>query len=413
MNAIFPSDSLPRPVPVLAPRPRPAHRIKSDAEAIETAHALAAVFARDAAQRDRDARLPLAEVEAFSQSGLWAITVPKAYGGAGVSVATLAEVTAIISAADPNLGQIPQNHFYIVEALRLDASVEQKAFFFERVLDGDRFGNALSERDAKRQGQIATTVFPEGAGHVVNGRKFYSTGALFAHWIVVTALNPAEKRNLVFIPRGAPGLTLVDDWASFGQRTTASGTTTFDNVRASSFEILPHHLAFERPTPMGAVAQIIHGAMEVGIARGVLAETVEFVRTKSRPWADSGKEHAWEDPYVISEVGAVRVRLRAAEALMRRAARITDAAVADPQTHSVAASVAVAELKVAATDAALLATNKLFELAGTRSTLSSLNLDRHWRNARTHTLHDPVRWKYHVVGNYWLNGVAPPRHGAV
>jgi alkylation response protein AidB-like acyl-CoA dehydrogenase len=51
-------------------------------------------------------------------------------------------------------------------------------------------------------------------------------------------------------------------------------------------------------------------------------------------------------------------------------------------------------------------------LAGTRSTLEEYNLNRHWRNARTHTLHDPVRWKYHAIGNFWLNGVHPPRHGA-
>lgn len=37
-------------------------------------------------------------------------------------------------------------------------------------------------------------------------------------------------------------------------------------------------------------------------------------------------------------------------------------------------------------------------------------LDRHWRNARTHTLHDPVRWKYAILGNYHLNGVNPPLH---
>jgi hypothetical protein len=24
--------------------------------------------------------------------------------------------------------------------------------------------------------------------------------------------------------------------------------------------------------------------------------------------------------------------------------------------------------------------------------------------------HDPVRWKYHAVGNYYLNGIKPPRH---
>lgn len=307
MNAI--QSVAPTPsTPVLPERAAPAHRIRSDAEAIEAARALAVIFAREASQRDKEARLPLAEVEAFSQSGLWAITVPKEYGGAGVSAVTLAEVIAIISAADPNLGQIPQNHFYIVEAIRLDASDEQKRFFFSSVLNGDRFGNALSERDAKRQGQIAATVLPEGSGYVVNGRKFYSTGALFAHWIVVTALNADGKRVLVFIQRSAPGLTLVDDWRSFGQRTTASGSSIFENVRANAFDIVPHFRAFELPTPMGTIAQIMHAAIEVGIARGVLAETIAFVRSHSRPWADSGMEQASEDPYVIAEVSDVRVR---------------------------------------------------------------------------------------------------------
>jgi alkylation response protein AidB-like acyl-CoA dehydrogenase len=72
--------------------------------------------------------------------------------------------------------------------------------------------------------------------------------------------------------------------------------------------------------------------------------------------------------------------------------------------------VVVAEVKIAATDTAILATNKLFELAGTQSTLESYSLDRHCRNARVHTLHDPVRWKYYAVGNFYLNDVAPPGH---
>ena len=65
------------------------------------------------------------------------------------------------------------------------------------------------------------------------------------------------------------------------------------------------------------------------------------------------------------------------------------------------------------TQIAIEATNRLFELAGTRSVLAANGLDRHWRNARVHTLHDPVRWKYHAIGNFALNGVNPPRHGAI
>ena len=94
--------------------------------------------------------------------------------------------------------------------------------------------------------------------------------------------------------------------------------------------------------------------------------------------------------------------------------RVARRPVASPGAETVAqAQIAVAEAKALSTEIAITATNKLFELAGTRSTLAAHNLDRHWRNARTHTLHDPVRWKYAILGNYFLNGVNPPRHGAI
>ena len=111
-----------------------AHRIASDEEALAAANQLAKEFRVEAAQRDRERRLPAEELDRFSGSGLWAVTVPKAYGGAGVSFATLAEIIAVISAADPNLGQLPQNHFAALDAIRVTASEEQKRLWFGRVL---------------------------------------------------------------------------------------------------------------------------------------------------------------------------------------------------------------------------------------------------------------------------------------
>ncbi|TIQ87534.1 MAG: SfnB family sulfur acquisition oxidoreductase, partial [Mesorhizobium sp.] len=140
-------------------------------------------------------------------------------------------------------------------------------------------------------------------------------------------------------------------------------------------------------------------------------ETVSFVRTKSRAWIDSGVDHAWQDPYTIQAVGDLRLRANAAEAVLEKAGLAVDRAVANPNEKTVAqAQIAVAESKILTTEIAINATNKLFELAGTRSTLAEHNLDRHWRNARTHTLHDPVRWKYAILGNYYLNDVNPPLH---
>jgi alkylation response protein AidB-like acyl-CoA dehydrogenase len=153
------------------------------------------------------------------------------------------------------------------------------------------------------------------------------------------------------------------------------------------------------------------GAVVAGLGREALNDTIRFVREKARPWIDSGQDRASDDPYTIQAVGDLTIRQHAAEAMLDKAGLTLDAAVARPDAESVAAAqLAVAEAKVLTTDIALAASNKLFELSGTRSTLAAENLDRHWRNARTHTLHDPVRWKVAIVGNHALNGVAPPFH---
>lgn len=386
--------------------------IESDEQAIAIAHELAAQFVREDSERDRQKRLPVEEVKKFSQSGLWGITVPREYGGAFVSNVTLAEVVKIISEADPSLGQIPQNHLYMVEAIRLDGTEAQKRFFFDLVLQGQRFGNAFSEIGTKSVTDVRTRLERSGDEYVLNGRKFYSAGALLAHWIPVIASNDDGKTVIAFVERGAEGLTLLDDWTSFGQRTTASGTTILENVKVKPEHVISHYLAFERATPMGAVAQIIQAAVDVGIAKAAVRDTIYFVRNHTRPWVDSNLEHGYEDPLSIYNLGQVQIQVHAAEALLRRAGEFIDRANESglAEAKVVEASIAVAEVKALATEVSLLATNKLFELAGTKSTLQEYNYDRHWRNARAHTLHDPVRWKYYAVGNYFLNGVNPPRH---
>jgi SfnB family sulfur acquisition oxidoreductase len=388
-----------------------ADRIRSDEEALAVARELAAEFAEEAAERDRERRLPAKELDRFSGSGLWAITVPKAYGGAGVSFATLAEVIAIISAADPNLGQLPQNHLAALDAIRVTASEEQKRLWFARVLHGYRFGNAFSEANSRHVGAFETTVRPLGNSYVVNGEKFYATGALFAHFIHIGAVDGNGNVHLAIARPDAPGLTIIDNWSSFGQRTTASGNVLIDHVRVGPEAVIPAYLGGERPSSNGSVSQIIQAAVDAGIARGAIEETIRFVRNHVRPWLDSRQEHGYEDVFTIAQIGDLEVKLHAAEALLERAGHAIDEILDDPSEEAVGeTAVKVAEAKVLTTEIAILATNKLHELGGARSTLGQYNLDRHWRNARTHTLHDPVRWKYFHVGNHLLNGVAPPRH---
>ncbi len=387
----------------------PAHVIRSDAEALDIAEQLAERFALDAQARDKERRLPRAELDVFSQSGLWGMTVPHAFGGAQVSYATVAQVFATIAGADPSIAQIAQNHVSAVHFISLLAQARQKVYFLGRILAGDRFGNASSESGTTHSGRIETRLTRQGGDAVIRGRKFYSTGALLARFVTVIALDDQDQAWVAILEQGTPGLTIVDDWESFGQRTTASGTVIIDDVVVPASHLLPLHLAYEY-SAQGAVSQITHVGIDAGIARGAIRETIHLLRTLARPWRDSGVTRASDDPYVISQIGDLQIRLHAAEAMMERAGRRLDPSLADPPEQlNTAARIAFAEAKVLTTEIALLATNKLFELVGTRATASTLGLDRHWRDARTHTLHDPIRWKYHAIGNHYLNDAPMPR----
>lgn len=396
---------------IMSPPATPPHLIGSDGEAIAIAQALAADFAQEASQRDRIRRLPLAELDRFSQSGLWAMNVPKADGGAGVSYVTVAEVFKIIAAADASIAQIAQNHISILDLVRRDPDPERRHFFYDAAFRGLRFGNATSERRGKHVRDFQTRIVRHGEGHRINGEKFYATGALLAHLVPVTALNEEGKTVLAFADRNAPGLSVIDDWSGMGQKTTASGTVILKDVFVPDLRVLRTYFAYDTPSVHGAVAQIIQAAIDAGIAVQAIDETTRFVRDHARPWTDSGQEKASEDLFIIRDIGDLKVKLHAAEAVLKRAGKVIDIGLADESAENVArASIAVAEAKVLTTEIAILATNKLFELSGSRSTLEEHNFDRYWRDARTHTLHDPVRWKFYAIGNYHLNGITPPRH---
>ena len=390
-------------------------RIGSDAEALDAARELAAIFADGASRRDRERILPWAELDRWSASGLGAITVPRAYGGADVSYATLAEVFAILSAADAALGQIPQNHFGLLGVLREIGTDAQKQRYYGEVLAGRRLGNAGPPRRSAASGTVLqsdTRLRRTPDGLRLTGTRFYSTGALFAHRVPVRALDDDDRAVQVWVTRDAPGLTVIDDWSSFGQRTTASGTVTFDAVAVSEEDVLPIWQLADRPGLFGPTSQLIQAAIDQGIAQAAFDDALAFVRQYARPWIDAGVAHASDDPYLIGDVGRLAIDLHAAHAVLLEAGHTLDEIAAAPVTarDSARASLAVAEAKVLTTEVALAASEKLFELAGSSATRARHNLDRHWRNARTHTLHDPVRWKLHLIGNFHLNDVLPARH---
>ncbi|WP_067499775.1 acyl-CoA dehydrogenase family protein [Actinoplanes sp. TFC3] len=386
--------------------------IENHDDAVAAAHDVAAVLAPGAIERDRAGAtvIPSEALAALDGSGLLGITVPAADGGPGLGPVTLAEVARIIAAADPAIAQVPQAHYLLVDILAVHGDKDVRAQLYAEVLAGRRIGNAFAERGGQHAQDLRTRLL-DGT---ITGRKYYTTGALTSAWIAVSALDQHSRLVLGFVPRNAEGVSIDTDWDVIGQRATISGTATFDNVPAPY--VLDYARAYEVPQQLGARAQLVHAAIEVGIAGAALHDARSYLREKARPSTEAvraGAAVAGDDPHVRHRFGRLATRVRAAQALLADAARTLEMIGLVPESADEAArgSLAVAGAKVFGSEVALEAASELFQMCGTSSTASKYDLDRHWRNARIHSVHDPLDWKYHHIAAYELTDVLPPNHG--
>ncbi|MGL3104156.1 hypothetical protein [Bradyrhizobium sp. BR 1432] len=147
------------------------------------------------------------------------------------------------------------------------------------------------------------------------------------------------------------------------------------------------------------------------MARASFAEAVSLARSASRPWIDSGIERAQDDPHTIAALGDLQIRVHSANGMVERAARILDGVRVNPsEARRCARLGGGCRSQGAGQRRGVVCLLEAIRVWRSEQRRTSFNFDRHWRNARTHTLHDPVRWKYHLIGNYLLNGKNPPLH---
>ncbi|MCU1725258.1 acyl-CoA dehydrogenase family protein [Pseudomonas sp. 5P_5.1_Bac1] len=371
-----------------------------------------------AAERDAQRILPHAQLDLIRESGLGAARVPVELGGGDVSQVDVARIFITLAKADPSVAQALFPHFATVEHLRLIAHEDQQRRYLGAFAERQLSSGAIAERSGKFRGEIHTRLERQGERLVLNGSKFYSTGCLFADLLKIQAVDEDGNAVYVMLPANTPGITLLDDWDGMGQRITASGTTLLENVTVLPEQVIPLAEWYQRRNYIGASAQLIHCAIDIGIGLAALDDAVAWSRTGARPVRESGVDQARNDPYILHTVGDLSAAIHGAEALVEKAALTVDLAarsqlqglLAGEELDALLArsSIAVAEAKIASTRAALHVCERLYEVGGAATTQSRYNFDRHWRNARTHTTHDAVAYKYKAIGDYLVNGNYPP-----
>lgn len=373
-----------------------------------------AKIAQGTVERERTRTLPYAEIDELKRAGFGAVRVPVEQGGAGASIPQLFRLLAELAAADSNLPQALRGHFAFVEdKLNAPADSEQRAWF-DRFASGQLVGNAWTEAGDVALGQIKTKVSQRGGAWVLNGAKFYSTGSLYADWIDVFAQREADGSDaIVAVNVHQPGVIREDDWDGFGQTTTGSGTTRFENATVEPRNIIDFSARFAYQT---AFYQLFHVATLAGIAEGATREVAALVRNRTRVYSHGNASHVSGDAQiqqVVGEIaswafGAHAAGLSAAEAAQRAYESHFDNDVEAERAVNVEAEIASAQSQLVASELTLRATTHLFDALGASATRVQHALDRHWRNARTVSSHNPLVYKAKIVGDWVINGTPPP-----
>lgn len=389
--------------------------IQTDQEAIQVAKEVAEKLKSYAQDPSYNRTLPYEQAKLISESGLTTISVPKAYGGLGASILTIVNVVKIISSADAGVGQLLQIHFTMFRGILTGYRDEIRDRLVADILAGKRLGNALAEVGGKNKFEHKTRAVRNEHGQLIlNGSKFYSTGSFLAEWISLTA-GSDEGPFSILLHRDTAGLELIDDWDAIGQNNSVSGTVKFNNI------LVDEDFIAKRPVQKVPLRtsltwpQILHAAMDTGIAAGALQAGIDYLKEHARPWVESGVDEAAHEPHIIKEIGHYAVLVRSAEALLDRSAVIFEQHQADIDNQELQTELilSVAATRAQSDHASLKISSEIFALLGASSTLSKWNLDRFWRNARTHTTHDPIRWRLYHVGNYYINDVPPGEYNSV
>lgn len=348
------------------------------------------------AEASRDHSAMRAVLEA---SGLLSLRVPAEMGGYGGSQALAMEVARIIARADAGVAQLLQPHYSFTDSIRWLPDADARHRIYADILAGGRIANAASERGGKHSADFSTTLQREGDSYRINGHKYYATGSIGAKWFTVIGLGGDGVPALAYIPADAPGMTILDDWNGMGQAGSGSGTLILENVVVDAGLVLAAWNEGARPTAWHESTRFIHAAIDVGIAEGALAWGAEAAANSKRVPFELPYPSLFEDPVLQYQLGKLAAQVMAAGALLERSAALLDEVQATRATDRLPElRAALLATKALTADVSLEASNQAFSWIGARAADRSLYSDRFWRNARTHTLHDPVRLRYQELG---------------
>lgn len=380
---------------------------------------IAADARRRREQGDRSG--PLRGLALVREHLLGAVQLPIAEGGAGYSSRQYFELIIRLAEADSDLPHILRSHFGGgTGSLSTSAGRLRR----QQILDGVIFAGAQAEPTTPPGTyDYDTKLVTDGENFRLKGKKFYTTGALYADFLSVAAHDENGKKVNCSIPARREGVRHLDDWDGIGQRETASGTIVLDNVLVYPDEVgentraeIDDGPARQRAQAGTSSAHLFLHAVGAGNLRALVTETANMLRDRKRAYSWGNTPEARHDPQLLAVIGELAATSFMVDAAILAAADMMERSLQYVRNHGEvnevlerAARVAVAKVKVAVEPVSLAAAGHAYDAGGASWVRESAHLQRFWLNMRTLYSHNPTVYKARVIGDVIVNdGALPP-----
>ena len=344
-----------------------------------------AEIAPHAAQWDRDHHFPIDVVQKMGKLGLFGLTSPEEYGGAGED----GDFTSLCVAIE-EIGRVDQSMGITLEAavglginpILTFGTDEQKATWLPDLVSGDKLaGFGLTEPGAGSDaGATRTKAELVGGEWVVNGAKQFITnsGSEITSVVTVTAKTGTREGgkpelSTIMVPSGTPGFTAEKAYDKLGWHASDTHPLSFEDARVPEGNLLGErgrgYAQFLATLDDGRVAI---AALAVGCIQACLDMSVQYAGERQTFGGPIGRKQG-----VAFQIADLEVMLHASRLLTYRAAAMKDAE-APMKEFKQAASVA----KLYATESAVTATRIATQVFGGYGFMEEYPVVRFYRDAK-------------------------------
>ncbi|MCG1009746.1 acyl-CoA/acyl-ACP dehydrogenase [Salinicoccus sp. ID82-1] len=343
-------------------------------------------FKETSKQHDREGTFPFENFEALKQIGYPQLSIPKNYGGGGISLEELMRHQQIIAEFDGATALSIGWHMGII----MDTG-EKKAWDenkYKEIVEDVIYNGALVNNIATepatgsptRGGRPETVARKSGDSWILNGRKTFATLAPVLKYAIVSAsIEGSDDVGNFVVDTARDGVSVDETWDAIAMRATGSHDFVMDNVQVDAGDLVSYRTPGQK-APSGWLLHI--PACYIGIARAAQKSAVTFA-TEYSPNSIDGTIS--ELPNVQEKLGRIELLLLEAEHFLYSVARQWDESSTENRARM---GPVLGAVKTSAVNKAVEAVDLAMRVVGAKSLSENSDLQLYYRNVRA-GLHNP------------------------